>query len=83
MILTWDAQDVDMAHTDSNGVERRVDGAVTGEATHYVGVRMPQDLHEWLVDLAKRERRSLNAQVVVILERVREQVELDTHDHSR
>jgi hypothetical protein len=44
---------------------------------------MPQDLHEWLVDLAKRERRSLNAQVVVILERVREQVERDAHDHSR
>jgi hypothetical protein len=44
-----------MAHTDSNGVEKPVDGAVTGEATHYVGVRMPQDLHEWLVDLAKRE----------------------------
>ena len=62
-----------MTHTDSNGAEKRVNGAVTGEATHYVGVRMPQDLQEWLVDLAKRERRSLNAQVVVLLERVREQ----------
>jgi hypothetical protein len=72
-----------MKHTDSNRVEKRVDGAVTGEATHYVGVRMPQDLQEWLVDLAKRERRSLNAQVVVLLERVREQVERDAHDHNR
>ena len=44
---------------------------------------MPQDLQEWLVDLAKRERRSLNAQVVVLLERVREQVERDAHDHNR
>jgi hypothetical protein len=69
-----------MTHTDSNGARKRVDGAVTGEATHYVGVRMPQDLQEWLVDLAKRERRSLNAQVVVLLERVREQIERDVHD---
>jgi hypothetical protein len=68
-----------MTHTESNGAEKR---AVTGEATHYVGVRMPQDLQEWLVDLAKRERRSLNAQVVVLLERVREQVERDApQDH--
>ena len=72
-----------MTHTDSNGAEKRVDGVVTNGATHYVGVRMPQDLQEWLVELAKRERRSLNAQVVVILERVREQVERDAHDHSR
>jgi hypothetical protein len=72
-----------MTHTDSNGPEKRVDGAVTGEATHYVGVRMPQDLQEWLVELAKRERRSLNAQVVVLLERVREQVERDAHEHNR
>ena len=69
-----------MTHTDSNGAAKPVDGTVTGEATHYVGVRMPQDLHEWLVDLTKRERRSLNAQVVVLLERVREQVERNTHD---
>ena len=67
-----------MTRTDSNGAEKPVGSAVTSEATHYVGVRMPQDLHEWLVDLAKRERRSLNAQVVVLLERVREQVERDT-----
>ena len=71
-----------MTHTDSNGAEKPVDGAVTGEATHYVGVRMPQDLQEWLVNLAKRERRSLNAQVVVLLERVREQIESDAlQDH--
>jgi hypothetical protein len=71
-----------MTRTDSNGAEKPVGGAVTSEATHYVGVRMPQDLQEWLVDLAKRERRSLNAQVVVLLERVREQVERDApQDH--
>ena len=64
-----------MTHTDNNGAAKPVDGAVAGEATHYVGVRMPQDLQEWLVNLAKRERRSLNAQVVVLLERVREQIE--------
>ena len=54
-----------MTHTASNGVEKRVDGAVASERTRYVGVRMPQDLYQRLVDLAKRERRSLNAQVVV------------------
>lgn len=71
-----------MSHTESNGEDKPVDGAVTGEATHYVGVRMPQDLQEWLVNLAKRERRSLNAQVVVLLERVREQIESDAlQDH--
>jgi hypothetical protein len=69
-----------MTGTENNGAEKPVDGAVTGETTHYVGVRMPQDLQEWLVNLAKRERRSLNAQVVVLLERVREQIERDTHD---
>ena len=40
---------------------------------------MPQDLQEWLVDLANRERRSLNAQVVVLLERVHEQTEREAH----
>ena len=69
-----------MTRTDSNGAEKRAGRAVTSEATHYVGVRMPQDLHEWLVDLAKRERRSLNAQLVVLLERVREQIERNAHD---
>jgi hypothetical protein len=64
-----------MMHTDSNGSEKPVDGPDTSEPARYVGVRMPQDLHEWLVGLAKRERRSLNAQVVVLLERVREQVD--------
>jgi hypothetical protein len=69
-----------MTHTGSNGVEKRVDGAVTREGTRYVGVRMPQNLYERLVDVAKRERRSLNAQVVVLLERVHEQIERDAYD---
>jgi hypothetical protein len=41
---------------------------------------MPPDLHEWLVNLAKRERRSLNAQLVLLLERLHEQAEPDAHD---
>jgi hypothetical protein len=68
-----------MTHTDSNGAEKR---AVTSEATHYVGVRMPQDLQEWLVDPSETRRRSLNAQVVFLLERVREQSSATrTQDH--
>jgi len=66
-----------MIRTDSNGTGKPLADADTSEVTRYVGVRMPHDLHEWLVDLAKQEHRSLNAQVVVILERVREQVEPD------
>ena len=69
-----------MTHTASNGVEKRVDDAASSEGTRYVGVRMPQNLYERLVDVAKRERRSLNAQVVVLLERVHEQIERDAYD---
>ena len=32
-------------------------------------VRMPAALHEQLVDLARRDRRSLNGEIVVLLER--------------
>jgi hypothetical protein len=69
-----------MTHPDSNGAQKTVDGAATSEASRYVGVRMPQDLQQWLVDLAKRERRSLNAQVVVLLERVRDPIERNAHE---
>jgi hypothetical protein len=71
-----------MTNTDKNGAEKSVGGAATSEATRYVGVRMPQDLQEWLVNLAKRERRSLNAQLVVLLERAREQIERDAHKRT-
>jgi hypothetical protein len=64
-----------MIRTDSNSGRKPVDDADTSEATRYVGVRVPQDLQEWLVGLAKRERRSLNAQVVVLLEHVRDQID--------
>ena len=68
-----------MTHTDSNGAEKR-GGYQRGNSLRRRA--LPQDLQEWLVDLAKRERRSLNAQVVVLLERVREQVERDApQDH--
>ena len=42
-----------------------------------------EDLQEWPVDLAKRERRSLNAQVVVLLERVHEQTECERMAEQR
>jgi hypothetical protein len=35
-----------------------------------VTVRLPETVHGRLADLAKRERRSLNAQLVVLLEQV-------------
>lgn len=37
-----------------------------------VTIRMPDELHRWLVKLAERERRSISAQVIVILERERD-----------
>jgi hypothetical protein len=36
-----------------------------------LGLRLPDDLHAWLAELAGREHRSLNAQVIVILEQRR------------
>jgi hypothetical protein len=33
-----------------------------------VSVRLPESVHSRLTDLARRERRSLNAQLVVLLE---------------
>jgi hypothetical protein len=68
-----------MMRTDSNGTGKPPDDADTSAATRYVGVRMPQDLQEWLVGWAKRERRSLNAQVVVLLERVRDEIQRKAH----
>ena len=36
-----------------------------------LGLRVPDGLHAWLADIANREHRSVNAQVIVILERAR------------
>lgn len=34
-------------------------------------VRLPEELHHWAVKRAKRERRSLNNFIMVVLERLR------------
>jgi hypothetical protein len=36
-------------------------------------LRLPDELHEYLVKLAERERRSLNAQIVYLLEQATQQ----------
>ena len=38
------------------------------KSTIQVGIRLPRDLHRQLVELARDERRSLNSQVVWMLE---------------
>ena len=38
-------------------------------------VRLPADLHRRLVELARRDRRSLNGEVVVLLERAADRAE--------
>jgi hypothetical protein len=40
-----------------------------------LGIRISDDLHAWLTALAEREHRSLNGQVVHLLERARAQIE--------
>ncbi len=40
-------------------------------------LRLPSDLHRHLVALAARERRSLHAQIVYLLERVVEDTEVE------
>jgi hypothetical protein len=35
-------------------------------------VRLPPDLHEWVKEQAEKELRSLNAQVIVLLQRARD-----------
>jgi hypothetical protein len=47
----------------------------TIEGVRNLGLRVPDDLHEWLLAVATRERRSLNSQVIVLLERVRAEME--------
>jgi len=43
-----------------------------------LGIRISDDLHAWLTALAEREHRSLNGQVVHLLERAREQLDRET-----
>jgi predicted HicB family RNase H-like nuclease len=38
-------------------------------------VRLPASLHERLVELARRDRRSLNSEIVVLLERAAAEAE--------
>jgi hypothetical protein len=44
-------------------------------AVRQIGLRVSDDLHAWLEALAEREHRSLNGQIVWMLERAREQIE--------
>ena len=44
-----------------------------------VGLRIPDDLYERLRKLAEVERRSLNAECIVLLERVLSEIERDRH----
>ena len=37
----------------------------------YVGLRVPDDLHAWLTAMSERDRRSLNSEVIVLLEEVK------------
>jgi hypothetical protein len=37
--------------------------------------RLPESLHAWIRETAKRERRSLNAQIVILLQQSKEQSE--------
>jgi hypothetical protein len=45
--------------------------------TRFVGFRLPESLYDALADLAKRETRSINAQLVVIL---RDALQVDERD---
>jgi hypothetical protein len=45
------------------------------EDVRNLGVRVSDELHAWLTALAEREHRSLNGQVVWMLERERERQE--------
>jgi hypothetical protein len=42
---------------------------------HPTPLRMPADLKEWIKVLAKANNRSVNAQIVVLLTRAKEQIE--------
>lgn len=35
-------------------------------------VRLPKDIHKWIKTLSEKEHRSLNAQIVVILQKEKE-----------
>jgi hypothetical protein len=52
------------------------------DAVRNIGVRVSDDLHAWLTELARREHRSLNGEIVWLLERAREQVERQERDRE-
>jgi hypothetical protein len=62
-----------MTQRGDSGTGASVNGMISD--VRYAGLRLPDDLHAWLTALAERERRSLNSQVIVILERVRAEME--------
>ena len=51
------------------------------EAEAKLTVRLPADLHRRLVELARRERRSLNGELVWLLERAAAQAERHQREH--
>lgn len=36
-------------------------------------VRLPEDLHAWVKELAEKEHRSLNSQIIVLLQQAKDQ----------
>lgn len=40
-------------------------------------LRLPADLHAWLTQQAEKELRSLNSQIIVLLQQARERSEAD------
>lgn len=38
-----------------------------------ITIRIPEEIHAWLARQAKRNRRSLNAQIILVMEQVYEQ----------
>ena len=46
------------------------------------GVRLPDDLYSWLARVSERERRSMNSQLIVLLEKVRATEAADDAAHD-
>ena len=49
-------------------------------AMRQLGIRLPDDLYAWLAALAERERRSLNAQLIVVIEAAKAEAERKQRD---
>ena len=48
-------------------------------------IRLPEEMHQWLKEKAKKDRRSMNQEVIHLLEQLRQQEEHDdlSTDRSR